>query len=135
MSAQPILFEDFQVGTLMGEQVEVYDAQQAQRWQAIFGDQPSDGANGFAEGASMAVVNMMRAFLHVVTPRPPGNVHAKQQLRMRAMPQQGESIRVKVHCAGKEMRRERRYVELKVQGTGTGDRALFDGLITLIWAA
>jgi acyl dehydratase len=135
MSAQAILFEDFQPGALMGEQVEVYDAQQAQRWQAIFGDQAADGANGFAEGASMGVVNMMRAFLHVVTLRPPGNVHAKQQLRMRAMPQQGEAIRVAVHCAGKEMRRERRYVELKVQGTGTDNRALFDGLITLIWAA
>lgn len=135
MSAAPILFDDFRPGAVMGEQVQVYDAQQAQRWQAIFGDQPQDGANGFAEGASMAVVNMMRAFLHVVTPRPPGNVHAKQQLRMQAIPQQGEAIRVTVQCAGKEMRRERRYVELKVQGTGTQGRPLFEGLITLIWAA
>lgn len=134
MSA-PILFDDFQPGVLMGEQVEVYDAQQARRWQAIFGDQPEDGANGAAEGASMAAVNMMRAFLHVVTPRPPGNVHAKQQLRMHAVAQQGEAIRVSVVCAGKEMRRERRYVELKVRGTGRDERALFDGLITLIWAA
>lgn len=134
MSA-PILFDDFRPGALLGEQVEVYDAQQAQRWQAIFGNQPSDGTNGAAEGASMVVVTMMRAFLQVVAPRPPGNVHAKQQLRMHGIPQQGEAIRVSVVCAGKEMRRERRYVELKVQGTGQGERALFDGLITLIWAA
>lgn len=131
----PILFEDFQRGVLMGEQVEVYDAQQAERWQAIFGNQPEDGAHGAAEGASMAVVNMMRAFLQVVAPRPPGNVHAKQQLRMHAIPQLGEAIRVSMVCAAKEMRRERRYVELKVQGTGRGERTLFDGLITLIWAA
>ena len=135
MNAQPIVFEDFVPGTLMGERVEVYDAQQAQRWQAIFGDQPEDGAGGAAEGASMAVVNMMRAYLQVVTPRPPGNVHAKQQLRMHAIPQQGEAIRVAVHCAGKEMRRERRYVELQVRGTGQQGQPLFDGLITLIWAA
>ncbi len=135
MSAAPILFEDFQPGALMGERVEVYDTAQAQRWQAIFGGQPEDGANGAAEGASMAVVNMMRAYLHAVAPRPPGNVHARQQLRMHGLPQCGESIRVTVHCTHKEMRRERRYVDLRVHGTGRDGRALFDGVISLIWAA
>jgi len=135
MSTAPILFEDFQPGTLIGERIEVYDAGQAQRWQAIFGEQPEDGADGAAEGLSMAVVNMMRAYLHVVTPRPPGNVHFRQQLRMRNIPRSGEAIHVTVHCAHKEMRRERRYVDLKVHGKGKEDRALFDGVISLIWSA
>ena len=135
MSAAPILYEDFQPGALVGECVEVYDAAQARRWQAIFGNQPENGANGAAESFSMAVVNMMRAYLHIVTPRPPGNVHARQQLRMRSAPKCGEAIRVTVHCANKEMRRDRRYVDLKVQGTGTDGRALFDGVISLIWGA
>lgn len=135
MSAAPVLFEDFQPGAVMGECVEVYDAGQARRWQAIFGSGPEDGANGASEGASMAVINMMRAYLNVVTPRPPGNVHARQQLRLRNLPQCGESIRVTVQCSHKEMRRERRYVDLQVSGTGTGGRTLFDGVISLIWAA
>ena len=135
MSTAPILFEDFQPGALMGECVQVYDAGQARRWQAIFGSQPEDGADGPVEGVCMAVVNMMRAYLDVVVPRPPGNVHAKQKLRMRGVPLQGESMRVTVVCAGKEMRRERRYLELQVSGAGEGGRKLFDGLITLIWAA
>jgi len=135
MSAAPILFDDFQPGALMGQVEEVYDAKQAQRWQAIFGSTSQEGANGPAEGASMAVINMMRAYLKVVAPRPPGNLHAKQKLRMHGIPQQGERIQVEVHCVGKEIRRERRYVELQVQGTGTGGRVLFDGLINLIWAA
>ncbi|WP_018907034.1 hypothetical protein ABL850_31380 [Variovorax paradoxus] len=135
MSTAPVLFEDFQPGALMGECVQVYDADQARRWQAIFGSQPEDGADGPVEGVCMAVVNMMRAYLDVVVPRPPGNVHAKQKLRMRGVPLQGESMRVTVVCAGKEMRRERRYVELQVSGAGEGGRKLFDGLITLIWAA
>jgi acyl dehydratase len=134
MTQAPILFEDFQPGALMGECVEVYDAEQAQRWQAIFSGsaQPSSSA---AEGSSMAVVGMMRAYLKVVTPRPPGNVHARQKLRMYGVPQLGESIRVSVRCSHKEMRRERRYVDLQVQGVGEGDRPLFEGLISLIWAA
>lgn len=135
MNTAPILFEDFEPGALMGERVEVYDARQARRWQAIFGDGPEDGAGGAAEGVSMAVVNMMRAYLNVVTPRPPGNVHARQQLRVHKVPRCGEAIRVTVYCASKEMRRERRYVDLRVQGVGDGGRVLFNGLIGLIWAA
>ena len=135
MNAAPILFEDFQPGALMGECVEVYDAAQARRWQAIFGSQPEDGAGAAVEGVCMAVVNMMRAYLSVVVPRPPGNVHAKQKLQMHGVPVPGESMRVTVVCAGKEMRRERRYVELQVSGAGNGGRKLFDGLVTLIWAA
>lgn len=135
MSSAPIVFDDFVPGAVMGECVEVYDAQQAQRWQAIFGDQLEEGANGSAEAASMAVINMMRAYLQVVTPRPPGNVHAKQQLRMQALPEHGESVRVVVQCAHKEIRRERRYVDLHVQGTGRAQRPLFHGVIHLIWAA
>ena len=135
MSTAPVLFEDFQPGALMGECVQVYDADQARRWQAIFGSQPEDGADGPVEGVCMAVVNMMRAYLDVVAPRPPGNVHARQKLQMHGVPVQGEPMRVTVVCARKEMRRERRYVELQVSGAGEGGRKLFDGLITLIWAA
>ncbi|MBP0630490.1 hypothetical protein [Cupriavidus sp. AcVe19-1a] len=135
MSAAPILYEDFLPGALMGERVEVYDAEQAMRWQSIFGVVPDDGANGAAEGASMAVIGMMRGYLNAVTPRPPGNVHARQEFKMRDIPVPGESIRVVVHCSGKALRRERKYIELTVQGSGLRGRPLFDAVITLIWAA
>jgi len=135
MSAVPVLYEDFMPGALMGEQVEVYDAEQAKRWQSIFGVEPDDGANGAAEGASMAVINMMRGYLNVVTPRPPGNVHARQRFQMHDIPKPGESIRIVVRCTDKALRRERKYVELTVQGSGAHSRPLFDAVLTLIWAA
>lgn len=135
MKVDPILFDDFQPGVPMGEYEEVYDGQQVGRWQTIFGSSAQEDANAASEAASMAVVAMMRAFLHVVTPRPPGNVHARQQLQMHALPRLGETMRIAVACAGKEIRRERRYVDLGVRATGDGGRALFDGRISLIWAA
>lgn len=135
MKVDPILFDDFQPGVPMGEYEEVYDAQQAGRWQSIFGSSALEGANAAPEAASMAVVAMMRAYLHVVAPRPPGNVHARQQLRMHALPRPGESMRIAVACESKEIRRERRYVDLGVRATGDGGRALFEGRISLIWAA
>lgn len=129
--SKPILFEDFVPGALMGEREEVYDAAQAMRWQSLFG---GAGA-GAAEAASMAVISMMRGYLNLVTPRPPGNVHTRQQLKMRGLPQPGESIRVAVRCLGKEVRRERNYLDLEVRGCGAQERALFDAQLTLIWAA
>ena len=130
-----ITFEDFKPGAVMGESVEVFDEKLAQRWQKIFGDQPADGANGAAEGASLAVVMMMRAYLNVVAPRPPGNVHARQRFSLESMPRQGEAIRTVIACMEKELKRERRYVELQAWGTGDEGRSIFTGRMTLIWAA
>jgi hypothetical protein len=130
-----ITFEDFNPGAVMGESVEVFDEKLAQRWQKIFGDQPADGANGAAEGASLAVVMMMRAYLNVVAPRPPGNVHARQRFSLESPPRQGEAIRTVIACVEKAFKRERRYVELQARGTGEEGRPIFTGRMTLIWAA
>ena len=78
---------------------------------------------------------MMRGFLTVVAPRPPGNVHARQQLKLAALPREGEVIRTTITCVNKELRRERRYVELQALGTGDGGRPIYDGRLTLIRAA
>jgi len=135
MSSLPILFEDFTPGAMMGESVFAYTEEQAHRWQAIFGAVGGKAANRASEGASMAVIAMMRSYLDVVCPRPPGNVHAKQYLKMHDVPRMGEGIHVAVQCVRKELRRDRRYVELRVTGTAQTERALFEGLLTLIWAA
>ncbi len=130
-----ITFEDFNRGAVMGESVEVFDEKLVQRWQKIFGDQPVGGANGAAEGASLAVVMMMRAYLNVVAPRPPGNVHARQRFSLESTPRQGEAIRTVIACVERELKRERRYVELQAWGTGEGGRSIYTGRMTLIWAA
>lgn len=127
-----ILWEDFQPGQDLGAITQTFDATLSQAWQGIFG---SAGAGTAAEGASIAVAMMMRGYLGVVTPRPPGNVHARQRFTLHASPVQGEAIRTRVTCLGKEMKRERRYVELDVRGTGRDGRAIYDGILTLIWAA
>lgn len=130
--SKPITFVDFQPGTTLGEHVETYDANMAQAWQRIFGQDQGDDA---AEAASVAVVLSMRAFLGVVTPRPPGNVHAREKFTLASLPRPGEAVRTVISCAAKEIKRERFYVYLEVNGTGDGGRALFTGCMSLIWAA
>lgn len=135
VSQQAVLYEHFVPGTLLGEHVEIYTDAQAHRWQSIFGLPPDTASGGAGEQASMAIVMMMRAYLNVVTPRPPGNIHARQQLHLQGLPRPGESVRLVVRCLAKSLRRERRYVDLQVDGHSAEGRPLFRGVLTLIWAA
>lgn len=129
-----ILFDDFQPGTLMGQHEEVFDAALCQAWRNIFG-LPDSAQPHPGEMPSLALALAMRAYLSVVSPRPPGNVHARQQFQMHALPEVGEVMRTTVRCAHKEIRRERRYVDIQVQATGRDARALYSGEMSLIWAA
>jgi len=129
-----ITFDDFQPGQVLGEAVSTFDDSMTQGWQQIFGVPEAGPGTAPAEGASLAVVLMMRAYCSVVTPRPPGNVHARQRFVLHDIPQPGESIHTVVACAGKEIKRERRYVELRTEGHGCDGRPLFTGDMTLVWA-
>jgi len=133
--SRPITFADFQPGARMGEHIETYDPRLAGTWQRIFGRTPQEGADGPAEAASIAVVLAMRAYLAVVTPRPPGNVQARQRFMLHTSPRPGEAVRTVISCAGKEIKRGGFHVELQAQATGHGGRALFSGRMNLIWAA
>ena len=131
--SKAITFDDFRPGAVMGEAVQTYDAALSDRWRRIFGGAASD-ANRAAEAASLAVVMMMRAYLAVVTPRPPGNVHARQRLSFASLPQPGEAVRNVISCTAKEIRRERRYVDLTVNGSGADGRPIYSATLSLIWA-
>jgi hypothetical protein len=124
-------YDDFEPGRVLGEAIETVVPEMARSWQAIFG---AADAGGPAEGASLALVLMMRAYCRAVAPRPPGNVHARQRFALAATPRSGETVRTVVRCVGKEIKRERRYVELETAGTGEAGRALFTGKMTLVWA-
>ena len=128
----PILWDDFQPGAPLGELTETFEPALAAAWRGIFGH---DHAGGPAEGAGIAVAMMMRGYLGVVTPRPPGNVQARQRFTLDAVPQPGEAIRTVVTCLSKEIKRERRYLDLEVRGTGAGGRAVYSGILSLLWAA
>lgn len=129
----PILFDDFKPGERIGQTNLAYTAEIASRWAQIFGA-PEDDADGPARDAGIATVMMMRGYLSVVAPRPPGNVHARQRILLCERPILDERIRVEVSCTAKEIRRDRRYVELQVDGSGSGGRPLYRGHMTLIWA-
>lgn len=128
---KPFLFDDFRVDAVLGSHQMVYDDAMVNHWRRIFGSDPMPQA----QAASLAVVIMMRAFLVVVSPRPPGNIHAKQLLRFSRLPALGDQITTTIRCRSKDIRRGRRYVELEANACRQGGGFLFQGVLTLVWAA
>ncbi|NYT84148.1 hypothetical protein [Pollutimonas harenae] len=129
-----ILFDDFIPGESLGSCELEYDEALVQGWQRIFG-RNQGRTGGKAEAASAAVILMMRAYLAVVSPRPPGNIQARQSIEYASLPQPGQSLLVALDCQSKEMKRGRRYVELLAQGSHSDGSPVFKGVLTLVWAA
>lgn len=134
----PIVFDDFNPGQSLGCCELDYDAALVQGWRRIFGaaESESESESGSqAEAASAAVILMMRAYLDVVSPRPPGNIQAKQSIVFATLPAAGDRLSIAIDCRAKEMKRGRRYVELLVCGRNQDGTPVFQGMMTLVWAA
>ena len=67
--------------------------------------------------------------------RPPGNIHVRQEMQAHAPILVGEAVGTCVACRSAEQKGERRKLELSVTGSGEDGRLVFDGTITLYWAA
>lgn len=134
-----ILFEDLVPGRDLGTYALTYDETFAQGWQRMIAQKdgpPAASAGGRrAQAASVSLMLMMRAFLTVVSPRPPGNIHARQSLSFCGLPSIGDHIAVTVNCLSKSLHKERRYVEFGVKAVNQGQESVFTGVLTLIWAA
>lgn len=129
---EPLLtFDRFVPGASMGSYTESADDRMLEHWGRLY---PWDAPAGDALPAGLATVLLMRAYMRTLAPRPPGNMHARQQLAMVAAPRRGEPVTTAFTCAKKEIRRERRYVEVDTRSTGDGGRLLFTSRMTLIWA-
>ncbi len=130
----PILYEMLVPNQLMGLHTDLFDKNMSDKWQSIF-NASSIGSPGEAQRANILLVLAMRALLTVVSPRPPGNVHARQQMTIYALPHLNEAISSKVTCQHKELKRERRYVDFEVSGEGASGRQIYKARMSLIWAA
>lgn len=132
MSAPLLLFEGFQPGAVLGRACERVDAALLEQWVQLYPwDQPAPGE----VPAGLSTVLLMRAYMRILSPRPPGNIHARQRIELIDALRLDEEVATEIRCAGKQLRKERRYVELVTRSTGERGRALFDGTMTLIWAA
>lgn len=127
-----LTFDSFQPGASMGRASETIDGSTLVAWRQLY---PWDSAPEGELPRGFATVLLMRAYMRILTPRPPGNIHARQQLSLLAGITLGEDVMTELICVGKELKRERRYVELACRASGNAGRPLFEGHMTIIWAA
>ena len=130
--SETLTFDRFQVGTSFDSWTETPSEQMLASWEKLYGDAAT--ASGELP-SGIATVLMMRAYMHRVGPRPPGNIHARQQMSMKRPICKGDTITTVLSCVSKEMRKERRYVTLEATAHNQRGEPCFSGVMTLIWAA
>ncbi|HLU04045.1 MAG TPA: hypothetical protein VKZ94_14885 [Advenella sp.] len=126
-----LTYDSFTPGTELGDWQEPVDAGLIATWDSLFGASEQDQP---ARQTGLCIALMMRAFLKVVTPRPPGNIHARQLMTIENLPQAGDSVHSKIRCIDKQIKRGRRYLDLEVTGYDANQRPLYVGKMSLIWA-
>lgn len=126
---KPWTFASLRQGQEFGETQVTIDAERIAEWTAIYG---KSGGDGVPPG--LLVVEMMRVYLDLVQPRPPGNIHAGQKLRCIEMDvPKGATITASVRCLKKTERKGRNWVHFGVV-LRLADRDILQGEIQTIWA-
>src|SRR5690606_5016810 len=117
-----LTFDRFIPGAPLGAVERTASAALCAQWAALYPwDAPGD--DGLAPIGLMSVL-MMNAYMEVIAPRPPGNIHGSQRFQVHEAPRIGETLRCAFTCSNKTLRGERRLVDLEMTATGAGGRPL-----------
>ena len=74
-----LTFDRFVVGKSYGSLTEAPDDALVGHWRRLY---PQDDFPPDCAPPAIATVLMMRAYMHLLSPRPPGNIHARQQMTL-----------------------------------------------------
>ncbi len=123
-------YDRFETGQDHGAVAVALDAERVAGWEAVYGPVRGDAAPD-----GLIVAGMMEAYIRAIQPRPKGNVHASQKLAFTgARAKLGDEVLYRVSVAGKELKKDRRWVSFAVEAEA-GGRPLMCGEIISIWAA
>ena len=96
-------------------------------WFAVY---PQDSfANSMPEG--LVVLIQQQAYKRIVAPRPPGHVQGRQRFQVHSSPIVGSIIYTDVSCISKQIRKERRWVEMGFRGHAN-DVEVYSGINTIL---
>ncbi len=126
---EPWTFERLQAGSTIGRCTDSIGPRDLATWRDIYG-----ASEGPTVPRGLATVLVMRAYLCIVTPRPPGNIHRALAVRLASGLQEGELLTMTVSCADKQLYKHRRNVVFEVVGRDAADRLRLEGRIDMVWA-
>lgn len=122
-------FDRFNPGTIYGECAILVSEEETKTWCSLFGGRPSL----FMPNGMVSVI-AIRAYLSIITPRPPGNIHGASYFKLYSRLRVGCTIVTSVSCESKAVSKGRRIVQIAVKGRASGTAA-FDARITSLVAA
>ena len=126
-----ITFAMIEPGVEVGRSEIRVDDRLAELWFELFPD--GKDADLLPAGLTMALV--MRAYMSMLHPHPPGNIHAGQRLRLGSPLRRGDLITTRLTCRSKQIRNERRWVRFAIDSRSDGDVLVCEGEMTVVWAA
>jgi hypothetical protein len=91
---------------------------------------PGDLRGPFAP-VGIVVLIQQKAYKDIVTPRPPGHVQGGQQFTLHKLIPVGATVVTQVSCTSKEIRKERKWVDMGFRGTVDGELA-YTGINTIL---
>lgn len=120
-------YDRFIAGTTYGAHRFEVTAGEVRAWQRLFAGETEEWMP-----PGMVSVIAMRAYLGVVTPRPPGNIHGASKFEIRRRIRIGETVTTTVACENKELCKGRRLVYISLRSQGEDGLPVFDASITSI---
>lgn len=124
-------FASLAPGRNFGTHVEVAGAALLERWSELY---PTDTLPPGGTPAGLANVLVMRAYLALVQPRPPGNVHAGMALRRIAPIAAGARVHTTIACTGRDERPGRRFVTFAARTCTEDGAPVIEARLRLAWA-
>lgn len=124
-------FDRFEPGQRLGTHREALGPADLEDWFAIHpGDR--DFLPRMPPGLALALV--MRAYMRVLGDRPPGNIHAGQDLDILRLPGAADPLTTTLTCAETSLAGGRRRVAFDTVTTGDDGGCVFRSRIAMIWA-
>jgi len=124
-------YDRFEPGALIGETGIRLDADILSNWAHLFPGTPQGKVS-----PDLLTAMMMRGYMAVISPRPPGNVHAGQRLCWTGhLPAQDSLLQARYRCLDKEIRKERRRVTIGAQLVDEDGLVVLEGELLMMWAA
>lgn len=121
-------YDAFETGKSYGKDRFSLDRPRIEKWLATY---PGDD-NGELMPPGMTAMVQIQAYMNIITPRPPGNVHGSQRFEVFHLPRIGSTLETEVQCVHKEIRKDRRWVQTRYETRDDGGRIAFIGLMTTL---
>lgn len=127
-----LTFRDFQPGAIIGRRSLTLGRATLKPWQDLFPFSPDLPER---VPASVLTAMMLRTYAQLVTPRPPGNIRARQRFELLELPRLGTKVTTELRCLGKEVRNHRREVHFGAEMHDAKGALLLVERSTILWAA